>query len=99
MKHSQWHTAMVEEIEALESNETWTIEDLPLGKKPISCEWVYRVKFNTDGSIQRYKARLVIRGDHQVKGIDYNKTFALVAKMTSIRIFLSVAIAKGWELH
>ena len=56
---------MTEEIQALEENQTWTIEDLPAGKKPISCKWVYRVKYKSDGSIKRYKARLVVRGDHQ----------------------------------
>ena len=90
---------MAEEIEALEKNATWSLEDLPVGKKPISCKWVYRVKYNTDESIQRYKARLVIHGDHKVEGFDNNETFAPVAKMTSVRIFLSVVIAKGWELH
>ena len=51
----KWHQAMAEEIEALEKNDTWSLEDLSVGKKPISCKWVYRVKYN---------ARLVIRGDH-----------------------------------
>jgi len=46
---------MNEEIEAREKNDTWTIEDLPPGKKPISCKWVYRIKYNADGSNQRYK--------------------------------------------
>jgi len=58
--------------------------DLPLGKKPINCKWVYKVKYNSDGSIKRYKALLVIGGDEQVKGLDYNKTFAVVGKMTCI---------------
>ena len=86
-------------IKALEDNTTWEIVDLPPGNRPISCKWVYRVKYNFDGTIQRYKARLVIRGDHQVKGFDYNETFAQVAKMTSVRCFLTVVVAKGWELH
>ena len=72
---------------------------LPSGKKPISCKWVYRVKYNSDGSIQRYKACLVIRGDHQITGFDFSETFAPVAKMTSVQVFLSVAVAKGWALH
>lgn len=57
---------MAEEIQGLEENKAWTIEDLLAEKKPISCKWVYRVKYKSDGSIERYKARLVIQGDHQV---------------------------------
>ena len=90
---------MGEEIRALEENQTWTIEDLPLGKKLINCKWVYKVKYKLDGTIECFKARLVVRGDHQLEGFDFNETFAPVVKMTSVRTFLSVAIAKGWELH
>jgi len=90
---------MPEEIQALEENRTWTIEELPARKKLISCKWVYRVKYKSDGSIEHYKARLVMRGDHQVEGFDFHETFASVAKMTSVRVFLSVAVAKGWDLH
>ena len=57
------------------------------------------MKYNSDGTIQRYKARLVVRGDHQIEGLDYNETFALIAKMTSVRCFLTVAVSKQWELH
>ena len=86
---------MAEEIRALEANLTWVIMDLPLGKKPIGCKWVYHVKYNSDGSIQRYKARLIICGDHQIEGFNYNETLAPVAKMTSVQCSLSVAAAKG----
>lgn len=69
------------------------------GKKPISCKWVYRVKYNPDGTIQRFKAHLVIRGDHQIEGFDYDETFAPMAKMTIVRCSLTVAVSKGWEFH
>ena len=55
-----WREAMAKEIDALELNQTWTIKDLPPGKKPLNCKWVYKVKYNSDGSIECYKARLVI---------------------------------------
>ena len=69
----------------------------PLG--PISCKWVYRVKYNFDGTIERYKARFVIWGDHWVEWFDYIETFAPIAKMTSVRCFLALAVAKQSELH
>ncbi|KAJ4796184.1 Retroelement pol polyprotein-like [Rhynchospora pubera] len=99
IKDANWRNAMQSEIDALERNETWTIEDLPPTKTAIGCKWVYRIKYHSDGSIERYKARLVVLGNRQVEGIDYTKTFAPVAKMVSVRTFLAVAIAKGWELH
>ena len=94
-----WQKTMAEEIEAVEENEMWTLEELPVKKTPISCKWVYQVKYKSDGSIERHKVRLVIPGDHQVKGLDFNETFAPMAKMTSVRVFPSVAVAKGQELH
>ena len=89
---------MAEEIQALEKNETWTLEDLSPGQNPVSCKWVCRVQYNSDGAIQHYKARLVIRGDLQIKGFNYNETFAPVAK-TSVRCFLAIVVANGWDLY
>jgi len=57
------------------------------------------VKCNSDGTVKRFKARVVIHGDHQVEGFGYNETFTPVANMTSVRCFLTAAISKGWELH
>ena len=90
---------MAKEIQALEANETWKIKELSPGKKPINYKWVYRVKYKSDGSIERYKSRPIIWGDQLLEGFDFNETFALVTKMVSMHCFLSVAIAWGWELH
>lgn len=90
---------MQEEITALEQTGTWTIKDLPRRKKPVSSKWVFRIKYHSDGSIERYKACVVVRGDTQVEGLDYTEIFAPVAKLVSLRTLFVVAVVKGWELH
>ncbi|KAF3648630.1 hypothetical protein FXO38_18086 [Capsicum annuum] len=93
--------AMMEEMSALEMNETWEIVDLPPRKKTVGskCKWVYTVKFQPSGEIERYKARLVERGFTQTKGIDYGKTLSIEAKVISIRILLSLATQRSWPLY
>ena len=65
----------------------------------MKCKWVFKTKFSANGSHLKYKARLVAKGYSQVHGIDYNETFALVAKMDSIRLSLAIADSKQWEVH
>lgn len=90
---------MTSEIDVIQSNGTWDITPLPAGKKPLGCKWTYKIKYHSDGSIERFKAWLVVFGNHQVEGIDYNETFASMAKMVTIWAVLAIVVAKDWELH
>ena len=99
VKDPTWREAMDKEVCALERNDTWVITPLPPGKTPIGCKWVYKIKLNPNGSVQRYKARLVTKGYTQREGLDFLETFYLVAKTVSIRVLLALAAAKGWPLH
>lgn len=94
-----WHKSMNDEIHALEDNGTWTIESLPHGKCALGSQWVYRNKFDSAGNLDRQISHLVVLGNHKKEGIDYNKTFAPVAKMVTVHAFLAISAAKNWELH
>ncbi|KAL4281404.1 hypothetical protein GQ457_03G010010 [Hibiscus cannabinus] len=99
LENENWKAAMKIEMEALEKNRTWELVRLPEGKKTVGCKWVFTVKYNSDGSLERYKARLVAKGYSQTYGIDYLETFAPVAKMNTVRILLSLAANRGWKLQ
>ena len=83
-EHECWQNAMQAELQALEENRTWDIFPCPPTVKPIGSKWVFFVKLRCDGSLDRYKVRLVALGNKQEYGVDYEETFAPVAKMTTV---------------
>uniref|UniRef100_A0A2N9IA16 Retrovirus-related Pol polyprotein from transposon TNT 1-94 n=1 Tax=Fagus sylvatica TaxID=28930 RepID=A0A2N9IA16_FAGSY len=99
VKEKCWQQAMQEELCALEANKTWDVIDCPAGVTPLGCKWVYSIKVKSDGSLDRYKARLVALGNNQEYGVNYEETFAPVAKMTTIRTILAIAASQNWDLH
>nr|KYP62375.1 Retrovirus-related Pol polyprotein from transposon TNT 1-94 [Cajanus cajan] len=90
---------MEEELKMIEKNQTWQLVDRPSHKKAIGVKWVYRTKFNPDGSVNKYKARLVVKGYAQMFGVDFSETFAPVARLDTIRLLLALAAQKGWLIH
>ena len=89
----------MEEMNALKRSGTWEIVDLPKEKRTVGRKWVFTVKCKADGSIERYKARLVAKGFTQTYEIDYQETFALVAKINSSKVLLSLVVNFNWPLH
>ena len=96
---AKWKEAMANEMKSLKDNKVWDLTALPPGKKAIGCKWVYKVKTNSDGSFERYKARLVARGFDQKFGLDYDETFCPVVRMESLRTLLALSTQRGMELH
>ena len=99
LSHPGWRCAMIKEMDAPNGNGTWNLVHLPTGKKAIGCRWVFVVKVNPDGLVARLKARLVAKGYAQTYGVDYSDTFSLVANMTSVWLFISLAATHNWDLH
>lgn len=95
----KWVQAMKEEIHSIEKNDTWELTNLPVGKKPIGVKWVYKTKYRPTGEVERYKARLVVKGYKQKPGIDYFEVFAPVSRMDTVRMILSLAAQSKWKVY
>ncbi|KAJ7961681.1 Retrovirus-related Pol polyprotein from transposon TNT 1-94 [Quillaja saponaria] len=95
----KWRQAMDEEIIAIEKNDTWELANLPKDHKAIGVKWVYKVKKNAKGEVEKYKARLVAKGYAQKQGIDYEEVFAPVARLETIRLLISFAAHKHWKIY
>jgi histone deacetylase 1/2 len=98
MQNSSWEKAMDVEYTTLMKNKTWHLVPPEQGRNIIDCKWVYKIKRKADGSIDRYKARLVVKGFKQCYGIDYEDTFSLVVKAATILLVLSIAVSSGRNL-
>lgn len=98
-KADKWIQAMKEEYNSLLVNNTWTLVDVPNNKKIIPCKWVYKTKTNESGNITRYKARLVIKGFQQKKGIDYHEIYAPVVRYSSMRYVIGLAAKYNLKIH
>jgi len=95
----QWMEAAQSEYKSLTDNKTWTLVDLPQGRKAIGNKWVFKAKCTTDGVVDRYKARLVAKGFSQKPGVDYYETYAPVVHRSSLRSMLSYAVSRGMLIH
>ena len=90
---------MTEEYESIMKNDVWEIIPRPKGKFVVTSKWIFKIKHTTNGSVEEYKARFVARGFSQREGVDYDETFALVARFTSIRTIIALASAMRWRLY
>lgn len=99
LKIPQWRAAMDEEYDALQRQKTWTLVPKSMATNVVSCKWIFRIKYDSDGKPIRNKARLVARGFTQRPGLDYDQTFSPVAKHPTIRILLSIAVTNDWPLR
>jgi hypothetical protein len=89
----------MQEYNSLLENQTWDLVPLPTGRKLARFSWVYQTKSTANEQVSRYKVKLVSKGFQQVHSIDYDETFILVVKIDSICLALSIAEAKGWDVH
>ncbi|RVX04589.1 Retrovirus-related Pol polyprotein from transposon RE1 [Vitis vinifera] len=99
LKIPHWLKAMQEEIKALIQNRTWDLVPRPPTTNIVGSKWVFKTKLKEDGTIDRYKARLVARGFSQIPGLDFGETFSPVIKHTTIRMIFSLAVTLGWKMR
>ena len=98
-KAEEWKEAACAEYDSLQEHETWTLCDLPPNRKPVGSKWVFKVKYDERGELNRYKARLVAQGFSQTPGVNFNETFAPVARFGTIRSLLAMGVKRNMSIH
>eukprot|EP00253_Pinus_taeda_P010027 PITA_10027 len=98
-QHQVWVDAMVEEYNSIMTNNVWEVVSRPEDRLVVGSRWIYKIKYAANGSVGKYKARFVAKGYAQKEGIDYEETFASVARYTSIGSVIFLAAQMGWEIH
>ena len=96
---SFWKEAVQDEMDTIVCNHTWELADLPTGCKPLGCKWIFKRKMKVDGSIDKFKARLVIQGFRYREEVDYFDTYAPVARITTIRLLIALASIHNLFIH
>ncbi|XP_024039375.1 uncharacterized protein LOC112098012 [Citrus clementina] len=99
MQNPKWFTTMKKEYAALIQNGTWSLVPRIADKRVVGNKWVYRAKYNTDGSVAKYKARLVAKGFQQIMGVNCFETFSPVIKPATVRVILSLAVMNQWKIR
>ncbi|GKF20366.1 ribonuclease H-like domain-containing protein [Tanacetum coccineum] len=94
-----WRDAMYDEYNVLVKNGTWSLVLRPVGVNMVRSMWLFKHKFHADGTLSRYKARLVANGNSQQLGVDFDKTFSLVVKLATIHMVLSFVVSRQWPIH
>jgi hypothetical protein len=99
LSNLKWKQAMIEELASIKKNQTWELVELPSNKKAIQVKWVFKLKLNPDGTIAKYKARLVARGFLQREWLDYSEVYSPVARIETVRLVVAVATAREWPMY
>jgi hypothetical protein len=94
-----WRKTMMEEMDTIEENGTWSLISLPPGRKLIGVKWLFKVKRDEHGAVSKHKACLVVKGYAQRHGIDYDEVFAPVARLDSVHLLIALTAHEGWEVH
>lgn len=99
MSQPEWRLAMEAEFNALQKNKTWVLVPRPNGVNIVGSKWIFKLKQNSDGTLNKHKARLVARGFTQQYGINYHDTFSPVVKPATVCLILALAVSKNWHVR